>query len=288
MGLFALTNIAGARVLRFPLSQDLDAEISAVFQEQYQAFMEGIHETIAFDGRYSPDPGELLMIQNYQDVDGMADALANPLGIEQFDPGIHSLRSVKALFTGMPMNGGGTRVLIQLFEARRLVANKGLTLFFSDNTFRKMTDAGLALDTKLLAVLENTTLTFQSFHFLRRTLEVSDYFKEATDGDMATFAQHAKLHVDNLDNFLAAASPLVRRKIALIRQSGVLDNFTTQQIVLTAQTLNVAIQTNANGQIVLPTNPTDLRRLLRFLDEDYYESPLSQTRFLSNSKRVAD
>jgi hypothetical protein len=39
---------------------------------------------------------------------------------------------------------------------------------------------------------------------------------------------------------------------------------------------------------LLPTNRTELLRLLRFLDEDYYESALSQTRFLSNSKRVAD
>ena len=38
----------------------------------------------------------------------------------------------------------------------------------------------------------------------------------------------------------------------------------------------------------LPTNSTELRRLLRFLDEDYYESPLTQTHFVSNSKRVAD
>jgi len=48
------------------------------------------------------------------------------------------------------------------------------------------------------------------------------------------------------------------------------------------------VQTTPDGKIILPTNPTQLRRLLRFLDEDYYESALSQTRFLSNSKRVAD
>ncbi len=67
-----------------------------------------------------------------------------------------------------------------------------------------------------------------------------------------------------------------------------LDNFITEQIVGTAQAFNVQVQTTQDGKIVLPTNPTQLRRLLRFLDEDYYESPLSQTRFLSNSKRVAD
>jgi hypothetical protein len=101
-------------------------------------------------------------------------------------------------------------------------------------------------------------------------------------------ARHDKLHVENVQQFLTGANTVIRRKIALIKQSGVLEKFTTQQIVGTAQTFNVAIQTTQDGKIILPTNPTQLRRLLRFLDEDYYESPLSQSRFLSNSKRVAD
>jgi hypothetical protein len=288
MGLFALTNIPGARVVRIPLSQQLSGEIDAVFQAQFAAFMNGIGETIPFDGRYKPDPGELLAIENYQDVDNMAGAVANPLGVDQFDPATHPLQSIRALFSGLPMDGGGFRILIQLFESRRLVATKGVTLFFTGNTFQKMTDAGLALDTKLLAVLEGATLKFQSFHFLSRALDVGEHYNEATNEDMAAFAGHEKLQVDNMQMFLANASSQVRRKIALIKQSGVLDNYTTEQIVATAQTFNVGVQTSAEGKIVLPTNPTQLKRLLRFLDEDYYESPLSQTRFLSNSKRVAD
>lgn len=288
MGLFALTNIAGSRVLRFPLSNEVSAEVDAVFQTQFQAFMNGIEQTIPFDGRYTPDPGELLAIENFQDVDGMLDAVANPLGVDQFVPQAHPLESIKALFSGVQMDNGAWRVLIQCFENRRLIATKGFTLFYSGNTFQKMTDAGLALDTKLLAVLEGTSLKFQSFHFLRRALDVSEHFNEATQEEMQAFAGHEKLHVDNLQQFLNGANTVIRRKIALIKQSGVLENFTTEQIVGTAQTFNVQIQTTGDGKIVLPTNPTQLRRLLRFLDEDYYESPLSQTRFLSNSKRVAD
>lgn len=288
MGLFAITSNPAARVVRFPLTNELDAEIDAVFQAQFATFINGIEQTIAFDGRYSPDPGELLAIENYQDVDGMLDAVANPLGVDQYDPQVHSLSTIKALFSGMPLNGGGYRVLIQCFEARRLIATKGMALFFSGNTFQKMTDSGLTLDTKLLAVLEGSTLKFQSFHFLRRTLEVSEHFNEATNDEIQAFAAHERLQVDNVQNFLDAANTVIRRKITLITQSGVLDNFTTEQIVGTAQAFNVQVQVTQDGRIVLPTNPTQLRRLLRFLDEDYYESPLSQTRFLSNSKRVAD
>ena len=45
---------------------------------------------------------------------------------------------------------------------------------------------------------------------------------------------------------------------------------------------------NVDGRevLVLPNGKKDLKTLLRFLDEDYYKSPLSKTNYLSNSKRA--
>lgn len=287
MNLFALTSVPGDRIIRFPMSQDLQEEVRGVFASQLEAFLSGIEEEVPFDGRYVPEQDQLLVINEFVDVDGMLDAVANPLAIEQFNPQTHSLEHVKALFTGVQENGN-LRVLIQQFENRRLIATKGLAIFFSGNTFQKMNDAGLTLDSKLLAVLDGTTIKFQSFHFLRRIFDLSDYFNEATSDEVTSFATHDKLFVNDVNAFVENASPLVRKKIAFIRQSGVLDNFTSEQIVAAAQTFNLAFETTEDGRIVLPNNKTDLRRLLRFLDEDYYESPLSQTHFVTNSKRVAD
>lgn len=287
MNLFALTSVPGNRIIRFPLSQDLQEEIQGVFADQLDAFLSEIEEEIPFDGRYVPEQDQLLVINEFVDVDGMLDAVANPLAIEQFNPQTHSLEYVKALFTGIQENGN-CKVLIQQFENRRLIATKGLAIFFSGNTFQKMHNAGLTLDSKLLAVLDGTTIKFQSFHFLRRVFDLSDYFNEATNDEVSAFATHDKLFVIDVSAFIENTSPLVRKKIALIRQSRVLDNFTSEQIVAAAQTFNLAFETTDDGRIVLPNNKTDLRRLLRFLDEDYYESPLSQTHFVTNSKRVAD
>lgn len=288
MNLFALTNVAGARIIRFPLTHELQEEIQTIFSNQLATFLSGIDEVIPFDGRYSPEAGELLIINNFADIDGLAEAVAAPLRVEQFDPNIHSLENVKALFTEHTDDAGARRILIQLFENRRLIAAKGLALFYSGNTFRKMSDAGLTMDTKLLAVLEDGAIKFQSFHFLGRVFELSEYFNEATSDETRTFASHEKLSVANLEEFVASASAPVRKKIALIRQSGILDNFTIEQIVAAAQSFNVVVNTSADGKIALPANGTELRRLLRFLDEDYYRSPLSQTHYISNSKRVAD
>jgi len=286
LNLFALTSSPAARVLRFPLSNDLQNEISDVFRAQRKAFLDGIVTTIDFDGRYRPEEGELLVIKNFVDPDSLADIVKNPIGVEQFDPNVHSLETVKAIFAGCP--DGGDHVLIQLFEQRRLLATKSVAIFFTGNTFQRMGDAGLTLDSKLLAVLDGKDLKFQSFHFLRRVFDVDDYFKEATSTDVKAFAAHASLTTANPAAFEAATSSTMRRKIALILQSGVLDKHPVQTIVATAKPFKVNIQTSPNGQIVLPDSPSELLKLLRFLDEDYYESPLTQTQFVSNSKRVAD
>ena len=135
-----------------------------------------------------------------------------------------------------------------------------------------MGDAGLTLDTRLLAVLEGSTLKFQSFHFLSRVFDMTEHFKEATNDEVSAFATHAKLAVQDVDAFLRSASSTVRRKIALIAQSGVLDNFAAAHIVASAQAFGVAMATDGAGRIVVPTDNAQLRRLLRFLDEDYYES----------------
>ncbi len=286
MNLFALTSNPAARVLRFPLSNDLQNEINRVFCSQRDRFLNGIVETIEFDGRYQPEEGELLVIKNFVDPDALANIVKNPIGVEQFDPKVHSLESVKAIFSGCP--DGGDQVLIQLFERRRLIATGAVAFFFSGNTFERMSETGLTLDTKLLAVLDGKDLKFQSFHFLRRVFEVDDYFKEATATEVKSFAAHPMLVTADAAAFEAAASSTVRRKIALIVQSGILDKHSVATIVATAKPFKVDIQLDANGKIILPESPSDLRKLLRFLDEDYYESPLTQTQYVSNSKRVAD
>jgi len=287
MNLFALTATAASRIVRFPLTAELQTEIDGIFRRQLAAFDAGIVETIAFDGRYVPDEGELLCIDPFDDADGLVNAVTHPLAVERFDPAVHSLETVKALFAGAP-DDDGQRVLIQRFERRRLISTTGVAMFFSGDTFRRISEQGLTLDTRLLAVLERGALRFQSFHFLRQLFDMSRYYREATNDEVRAFATHPKLAADDVAGFVASAGPLIRKKISMIGQSGILDKYTTAQIVATAQTFDVPVDVDAHDRIRLPEDRKALRRLLQFLDEDYYESPLSQTRFISNSKRVAD
>jgi hypothetical protein len=287
MNLFAIVWSPGTRVLRLPLSNPVQTEVAEQFKQQEISFMDGIDDEHEFDGRYRPDEGELLKISNFDDIDGMGQAVLNPLQVEQYDPNQHSLDQVKGLFSGYAEDGE-TTVLIQLFERRRMLARSGLTLFFSNNTFQKMEQAGLSLDTKLLAILKGPTLKFQSFHFLRRVFDVDDLFQQASDQDLQTFVQLPAVAIADQQALLDQADSVVRRKIGFILQSGVLTNYSPAEIQAAAAEFGIHLPFDAEQHLVLPHDRASLKKVLRFLDEDYFESPISKTKFVSNSKRVAD
>ncbi len=265
----------------------LDSEVSGLFLRQRDAFFRGITDVVAFDGRYKPDEDELLSIPDFPDVDGLAEAAENPIAVDRYDPQLHSLDSVKALFMS-DQTSGATQILIQLFERRRLISTDFLSMFFSGGQFKKMTDTGLTFDKRLLAVLEGGELKFQSFHFVKRVFDLDEYYREATSEEVASFAQHDKLVVDDVDQFVIDCGPQTRKKISLILQSGVLDKYELEHIQKVAATMQLTLDLAEDGRIRIPANKTELKKLLRFLDEDYYESSLSSTRYISNSKKVAD
>lgn len=81
----------------------------------------------------------------------------------------------------------------------------------------------------------------------------------------------------------------VRRKISLVQQSGILSNVPLNEMKAVAAEFNIpfdTIEEKSEEVIKIPEKKSDLKKLLRFLDEDYYKSPLSKTNFITNSKRI--
>jgi hypothetical protein len=250
--------------------------------------MDGIDAEHEFDGRSRPEEDELLKITGFEDVYGLSTAVENPLQIQAFDPNEHSIDQIKGLFSGYVENGV-TTVLIQVFEHRRVLTRGGvLSIILTNNTFHRMSDAGLSLDTKLLAILKGGTLKFGSFHMLRRVFDVNELFQKATDQDLQAFAQKPILFVADLAKFLTDADQVIRRKIGFILQSGVLGRHTAAELKRAAAQFGIVLTLDAQQKIALPPERAALKKILKFLDEDYFESALSKTKFISNSKRVMD
>jgi len=288
--LFALTNDPAGRIVRFALTQEVQDELTAYLQNQEQYFNDCAVEEIRFDGKYKPDPGEVLVIDNYDDIDGLSQAIINPLGFPEVDPSIDSFNCIKALFSGYAAPDGEITVLIQYFEKRKIISTNGLSIFHSANVYRKIEGIGITVDTKLSATLKGNSLRFFSFHMLRQIFDLSEYYLEATDNDISDFATLPLIKVDNLPQLIALSDTWIRRKFSLIHQSRILETVPINDIKAVALEFNIPLQTvteNGVELIHLPTNKADLKTILRFLDEDYYKSPLSNTQYITNSKRAA-
>lgn len=289
LNLFALTNNPAKRIVKFSLSNPVQIDLTRYIREQEVAFDEAGQE-IEFDGKYKPDQGEVLYIDNYDDIDDLQAAVENPLALDEVEPTEEFFNEIKALFTGYVTPGGHIRVLLQNFDRRKIISTNGLSIFHSANVYRKIEGIGLTVDYKLTATLEEGRLKFFSFHAARQIFDLSEYYKVATDDDVRDFAASAIIQAVSTERLLELSDSWVRRKISLIQQSGILQNVPINEMRAVAIEFNIPFNTVVFGAaevITVPDNKSDLKKLLRFLDEDYYKSPLSKTNFITNSKRIA-
>lgn len=83
----------------------------------------------------------------------------------------------------------------------------------------------------------------------------------------------------------------IRKQVTLVLESGILDKVRAATIARLAQKeANLTIKTTGTGRkcrLVMPDTRAELRKVLDFLLENYFQGPLTGTRFVANSKIVA-
>ena len=118
--------------------------------------------------------------------------------------------------------------------------------------------------------------------------DMASYYREATRQEIEQFAASPGL-LASPDVLDAVADTWMRRKITSVLANGLLTKETPQKIVEKAKEVGLAIDVQADGngkpQIVFPADKKAQKLLLRFLDDDYLGSLLTQDRYMSNSKR---
>lgn len=290
MNLFALTNDPAKRIVRFELSGPVQKDLNSYFKH-LECMFEAFIDEVEFDGKYKPDDGEVLYIEGFDDIDGLEAVIENPLGVDEVVPTEEFFGAIKALFTGYKDTSGNVKVLLQNFDRRKIISTNGLSIFHSSNVYKKVEGIGLTVDHKLSAVLDLGRLRFYSFHAARQIFDLSEYYKVATDEDVKEFAALDNIQAVEVDALIGLSDSWVRRKISLIQQSGILQTVPIHEMKAVALDFNIVFDTaleNNKEVIVVPNTKPELKKLLRFLDEDYYKSPLSKTNFISNSKRPAN
>lgn len=285
--LFAYTRDPAQRIIRFAVDREVQEELTEFLDPQVKYF-ERERDEIVFDGKYKPDEDEMLVIEDFDDIDNLASAIEFPLNIPIADPETLQFDQIRSLFFGSTQNGI-TTVYLQNFDRRKLISDTGFSIFHAKNVYKRIEGTGITLDTKITAKLEGNRLTFLSFFLTRQIFDMTTYYQEATDADISEFAKLPQVFSDNEKALIDVSDTWVRKKLWLIKQSGILEKVTPADLKIIAAEFGIpVVYKNIDGieRLQLPTDKKMLKTLLRFLDEDYYKSPISKTNFVTNSKRA--
>lgn len=283
--LYAVCRAGGALSIRHvQLTNQLQNQIGAIFQTQEDLFNQGISSDVEFNGDWTPDPDELLVIDALPEAQLLIDAAnQNAVALPVLDVNNFDTENIRGLFVSVGAHQN-KRLLLQNFSARQLLSSH-FTLLHDGNVFRQITEPGFSLDTHLVATIDSGgALRFKSFSMLRRVLDINPVFHEATDAELGTFCQHGRLSFPDAPTFIAEADEGIRKLVHRITQVNVLELHSVAQIRARGGAIGFPITVVA-GRISIPQNRKEAKTVLSFLLNRVYRGPIDQQLLITNSVR---
>lgn len=276
------------RLLRIPLHQALQNRMAEQWWEQYRAFTQDTDE-LEFDAGYQPEAHERFRLDDYELPDWIAEE--NSQTVDDLDSLVQNddhLNSIKGIVAFARTEDGEELLLFQNFSRSHVIRPGGF-LFLQNNTYSTAERPGLTLDTKLACIYRpnGQVLVFGSFRIVNTFLPLADFYKEASEYEIREILDHDRLAPEDPDALAVNSNQWFRKRFAMLRDSGILENYTADQIKDHSAGYEVDVQVT-DGQVVFPSDKREAKRLLQFLNEEIFRGAITETLYETNSKREAD
>jgi hypothetical protein len=285
VNLLAICRPANALIVkRVKVAAAVQNQLEGIFIQQEQMFADGVTEEVAFDGGWSPEPNEHLVVQVTAEAAAIFGAAqGNVVAMPEVNPANFEAESIRALAV-LVQRPTGPRLLLQEFSARQMLERR-FSLILDGDTFNRLTQPAFAIGASLAGIVEEDKIKFQKFSRIKLIFNLINLYQEATDTEVEGFCGLGCIEVGDVDKFKNLADQKMRKLINAITKRGTLNNFTPAQIEVAAAGESFQLQV-ADGKIVFPPAKADAKALLHFLDNGLYRGPLGGDIFITNSKRV--
>ena len=286
MPLYALGDRRGELVYRVGVSPSLDADIERLLREQSKSLTSADLDEVPFDGRLNADEAEVHVIEPFAEADRIIAAIASPLDLPLLQaadlPGIVGF--------GAQFNHAPNYLLLQAFDGRQVLASRGIAVLFTRDVLNRLTEAGFVIRDALDGVMDigKRKLRFRQLGQMRRLFDMTEYYREATANDIRLFADLPEVIVD-LGSLEQAADTWLRRKIALVMDTGILGTVGARRIAAHAKAFKIDLTVRRKAGrdcVVLPSDKKTLKNVLRLLDDDFLNSAITRRKYVTNSKRA--
>lgn len=275
------------QLFSIPLQQALQVSLAEGWEAQFQAFLDGIHE-VAFNAGYKPDDHERFSLAEFAPPPWLASETSSSvpdLPSIGKDPAIlDSTRGIAAF----GRRSGGEVVLFQSFSRSQIVRPQKY-LFLEGSLYVAQKGSGFALADRLSAVYlrPEGKLLFHNFRTVNLFLPLADLYEEASEQQIRTVLSHEVLAPEDPDALATDSNQWLRKRFAMLGDSGILNQYTADQIKARSGGYDVDIQVS-EGRIVFPSERRAARKLLQFLNEELFRGAITETLYETNSKRASE
>lgn len=279
---------AQVRLQRIPMHQALQQTLATTWEAQLGAFLNGAQD-IEFDAGYQPEEHERFALHDFEPPDWLTGESSATIGdLDLIDQNEASIASIKGVAGFARDENGSELVLFQNFS-RSHVIKPGTFLLLRNGTYETTERPGLTLDTKLAAVFypAGQKILFRSFRTVNTFLPLGGSYEEASEQQIREVLAHEKLAPVNVEAVATDSNQWLRKRFAMLRDSGVLDQYTAKQIQARSKGYDVEIHVQG-GKIAFPDDRPTAKKLLQFLNEELFRGAITETLYETNSKREAD
>lgn len=275
-------------LVRIPLHQGLQQTLANKWQSQLSAFVEDVQE-IGFNAGYQPEQHERFSLSDHDLPDWLGNESSQTIhNLPPINTNEAWVDSIKAIVAFARNDAGAELVLFQNFT-RSHVIQPGRFLFLQNNTYETTERPGLTLESKLSAVYlpADRKLLFHNFRTVNTFLPLAELYEEASEEQIREVLGHELLAPEDVNALATETSQWFRKRFAMLKDSGVLDQYTAADIAARSHGYDVEIEV-ANDKIVFPAEKPAAKKLLQFLNEELFRGPITETLYETNSKREAD
>ena len=288
-GLFSFYVIAGdtsaPTLLKVPVDRGMQQALTVHVETLRSGYRNDDTAVIDYDPGYRPESGELFKAKTFKLPAELA-ALASsaPTLRALTDDDLERGEARALVGVGHGASTRDTVLVFQSIDSRQVLRRSRLAFVMSGNVFRRLEGAGMVIRDVLDAVFEGGNLYFTSEHVVRRFLDLTGLFEEATKDEVHAFVGHKLFAVDDPAAVVELADQWVLRKVKMLASSGVLDSLGAKKVSERAKRFGLDFAVK-KSQLNRPRDRKTLKLLLKFLDEDYFQSDLTDAQFVVNSKR---
>jgi hypothetical protein len=272
MNVFVL--LKDEKIKRISISQEIQKQLEDYLKDSINQFL--IKERIDFDGQYKPDNNQILSISNYN-INFLDKLVVDAEILLEND--IEQIKCIIFFYNN-------SKIGFQLFDNRKIINPSKFSLIYDSKTFSRLNSNGITISNTIDVLFDNNQLLFVSYHNASRIFNLSEYYREASDAEIDNLRNSDVIEFSqDIDN--NQFDSIMRKKLFLIKKNKVVDIVKSNFEAIISYAKDAGMDEYFKDEkIFFPSDKKKLKRLINFLNDDLFKSPITNLIYETNSKRA--